>query len=581
MQTLKKLLFLLSPDEIKYATFLLILISLTALLDMIGIASIFPFVAVLTNPDLINTNHTLNYIFQISSIFGIVNHQQFIFALGIFTFLFLIISLAFKSLTIYLQTQFVHTCEHSIGKRIIEGNLQQPYSWFLSRSNSDFGKNILSEINLIILNGLHPLIELVSKSLIVIILMTLLVIVDAKLAFVISLIISIVYLLIFYFFRRFVDRIGKECLKNDQLRFDVVIGSFSAIKEIKIGGLEQTYINIFSRCSKIFAQTRAFLQVIAQLPRFILEAVTFGGVLLMTFYLMSQTNNLNAALPIISLFIFAGYRLIPAAQHIYTSFAQITFVIPSLNKLYYNLRNLETFNESQDLNDLIFHKKITLQNIHYNYPNSSQKVLKDISLVIPVKSIIGFVGATGSGKTTLIDIILGLLVGQKGSLEVDGKLITKNNVRSWQRSIGYVPQQIYLSDDTVAANIAFGSNPKRINKDLIEKVSKIANLHEFIINELPQQYQTIIGETGVGLSGGQRQRIGIARALYREPKLLIMDEATSALDNLTEKKIIQAIKNLKKNMTIILVTHNLYIIKACDLIFELDKGMVINRKTKI
>ena len=578
MQILKKLLFLLSPDEIKRATLLLIFITLTALLDMAGVASILPFVAVLTNPDLIDTNYALNYVFKISSIFGVVNHQQFIFALAIFTFLLLIISLAFKSLTIYLQTQFVHMCEHSIGKRIIERNLQQPYSWFLSRRSSDFGKNILSEINLIIINGLHALLELISKSLIVIILIILLMIVDVKLAFIISLMIGIVYLIIFYLVHRFISRIGKECLKNNQLRFGAASESFSAIKEIKIGGLEQTYIDIFSRYSKIFAQTQASLQVTSHLPRFILEGVAFGGVLIMIFYLMSQTNTLNAALPIISLFIFAGYRLIPAAQYIYTSFTQIVFAIPLLNKLYDNLKNLETLNDSQNLDDLILHKKITLKNIFYKYPNSSKTVLKNISLVIPAKSIIGFVGATGSGKTTLIDIILGLLVGQRGLLEVDGKLITKNNVRSWQRSIGYVPQQIYLSDDTVAANIAFGSKLKCINQDLIEKVSKIANLHEFIINELPHQYQTTIGETGVRLSGGQRQRIGIARALYRKPKLLIMDEATSALDNLTEKKIIKAIKNLKKNMTIILITHNLSIVKACDLIFELDEGMVINTK---
>ena len=185
-------------------------------------------------------------------------------------------------------------------------------------------------------------------------------------------------------------------------------------------------------------------------------------------------------------------------------------------------------------------------------------------------------GATGSGKTTTVDIILSLLEPQKGTLEVDDQVITQHNSRAWQRSIGYVPQQIYLSDNTISANIAFGVDPKNINQEIVEKVSKIANLHEFVTNELPKNYQTTIGERGVRLSGGQRQRIGIARALYHNPKVLILDEATSALDNLTEKAVMDAIDNLSKNITIILIAHRLSTVKKCDRIYLLDKGELKN-----
>jgi ABC-type multidrug transport system fused ATPase/permease subunit len=261
------------------------------------------------------------------------------------------------------------------------------------------------------------------------------------------------------------------------------------------------------------------------------------------------------------------------------SFTQITFIGPSLKKLYDDLKNIEAVKENQDQGVFSFNKTITLNNICYNYPSSSRAALKDINLSITSKSTIGLVGVTGCGKTTTVDIILGLLEPQTGTLEVDGKIITKQNSRSWQRFIGYVPQHIFLADDTVAANIAFGVEPADISQAAVEKASKIANLHNFIIGELPKKYQTTIGERGVRLSGGQRQRIGIARALYHNPQLLILDEATSALDNQTEKAVMDAINNLGKNITIILIAHRLNTVKRCDKIFLLEKGKLKNEGT--
>ena len=579
MKIFKKLFFLLSPHERKRAGILLIMIIIMALLDMIGIASILPFIAVLTNPSLIETNIFLNTVYQASIKFGVETNQEFLFFLGVLVFLILITSLTFKALTTYVQVRFVYMQEYSIGKRLVEGYLHQPYAWFLSRHSADLGKTILSEVSQIIGNGIRPLMELIAKSILTIAIITLLFSIDPKLTLIVGLSIGLAYLLVFYFVRNFLNRSGKERLANNQLRFTAVSEAFGAIKEVKVGRLEKAYIQSFSNSSQNFARTIASSQVVAQLPRFILEAIAFGGILLMILYKMTQSGNFNDSLPIISLYVFAGYRLMPALQQIYTSLTQLTFVGPSIDKLHSDLKSLKPLNTNHDEDVLIFNREINLHHIHYNYPNTSRTALKDINLTIPLKSTVGLVGSTGCGKTTTIDIILGLLEPQKGTLEVDGKVITEQNSRAWQRSIGYVPQHIYLSDDTVMANIAFGVEPKDINHDMIKKVSKIANLHQFVTDELPKQYQTTIGERGVRLSGGQRQRIGIARALYHNPKVLVLDEATSALDHQTEQEVMKAINNLNKKITIILIAHRLNTVKNCDIIYKLDKGQLIAQGT--
>jgi ATP-binding cassette, subfamily B, bacterial PglK len=575
MRAFKKLLFLLSSNERKRAGLLLIMILIMAFFDMIGVASILPFIAVLSNPSLIETNFFLNTMFQISSIFGVETKQQFFFSLGTLLFLLLIISISFRALTSYAQIRFILMSEYSIGKRFMEGYLNQPYSWFLSRNSADLGKNILSEVTSLALSCISPFIELISKGIIAIALITLLVIVDPKIALFVGFSFGATYLCIFYIVRNYLDRSGKERFINNRLRFTVVSEAFGAAKEIKVGGLEKTFIKSFKNSSQIFTSTQASAKVIALLPRFILEAVAFGGILIIILYTIKKEGNFNSALPLVSLYVFAGYRLMPALQQIYSSFTALTFAGPTLNKLYGELKNLEPFDENQEHGILPFHKNITLKNINYRYPGAAGSALKNINLTISRKSIVGLVGPTGSGKSTVIDIILGLLEAEKGTLEVDGTHITKKNTRSWQRSIGYVPQHIYLSDSTVAANIAFGVEPNDINQDMVERCAKIANLDNFIVHELPKKYQTIIGERGVRLSGGQRQRIGIARALYHSPQVLILDEATSALDNQTEQVVMNAVNNLGKDITIIIIAHRLNTVKKCDIIFKFEKGQLI------
>ena len=382
-----------------------------------------------------------------------------------------------------------------------------------------------------------------------------------------------VYVITYAFVRKYLVYLGKERLKKNKLRFTAVAEVFNAFKEIKVGVLEKIYIKRFSEPAKILARHEASAKVLGSIPQFALEAIAFGGMLLLILFLMSKTGTLNTVLPLIALYAFAGYRLMPAIQRIY-SLSQLRFVGPSLDALIEDLENLKQFNLYENKKFLKFKEKVTLNKVHFNYPNSTKSVLNDISLCIPAQSTIGIVGPTGSGKTTTIDIILGLLKPTKGTLEIDNTTINRENYRSWQRTVGYVPQEIYLSDDTVASNIAFGVDKEDINQEAVENAARISNLHEFVINELPMQYNTNVGERGIKLSGGQRQRIGIARALYHKPQLLILDEGTSSLDNITEHTIMDTLNRIKKDITIILIAHRLNTVKNCDNIFVLQDGQV-------
>ena len=572
MQIIKNFLFLFTFHEIKRVILLAVMILIMALLEIIGVVSILPFVAVLTNPTLIETNSILNSMFNISIKYGVENEQQFLFILGILVFAMLVISLSFKAITTYAQHRFVQMREFTIGTRLFESYIRQPYSWFLNRHSADLGKNVLSEIQAIIGNGLNPLIELLAKGTVAIAIILLLIVVDIKLALFVGLILGGSYSIIFYILRNFLKKIGKSRLDNNKSRFLTLSEAFGAIKEIKVRSMEKIYVSRFAVPSKNYARTTALSQIIKHLPRFFLEAIAFGGAMLLILYLMLKKGNFNEAFPVIALYIFAGYRLIPSLQQIYNSLTQITFINPSLSALVNDLKNLNEIKPNINEDTILFNKQISLNNIQYSYPNSQRLILKNINLTINAKSIVGLVGPTGSGKTTIVDIILGLLENKKGNLEVDGKIITKKNIQSWQHLIGYVPQNIYLIDDTIASNIAFGIDKESIDLNAVKKASKIANLHDFVENELVKKYQTMIGERGVRLSGGQKQRVGIARALYHNPRLLVLDEATSALDNQTEQAVMDAVNNLSKNITIILIAHRLSTVKICDEIYLLNNG---------
>jgi ABC-type multidrug transport system fused ATPase/permease subunit len=490
-------------------------------------------------------------------------------------FLALLLSLGFKAFATHIQVRFTMMQEYSIGRRLIKGYLAQPYSWFLQKNSAELGKNILSQVNFVITGAGQQIFFLACHGFTAVALLLLLVAVEPLLSLSIILGICLIYGLIYRAVSETLSRTGAERHASNDARFRAVSEAFGAVKEVKLGSLEKAYLARFDDPARIFAANQATATSISQLPRFALEGVAFGGILSVVIFLIAKTGDFSSAMPTIALFAFAGYRIMPALQGIYSSATQLRFTLPQLNALYDDLMNLEASSpQSCEVEKTKLIDQITLTDVEYTYPAAETPALKGLSLNIKAGSVVGFVGPSGSGKTTCIDLLLGLLAPRSGEFKVDGKVINSTNIRSWRRDIGYVPQQIYLSDDTIAANIALGSDDGEINMAAVQDAASIANLHDFVTSNLPLGYQTKIGERGVRLSGGQRQRIGIARALYHKPQILVLDEATSALDNLTEQLVMESVHKLGKNITVILVAHRLSTIIECDKIFLLVDGRI-------
>jgi ABC-type multidrug transport system fused ATPase/permease subunit len=572
MKTFKNFLFICSYTGKKKLIFLYFFPVFTSLSEIIGIISVMPFVAILADPKLVEKNIIINKIYNFTSVLGIDTISEFtFFLLIIFCFLYSL-SLILRVVGIFIQEKYFAFQEYRLATLLMEHYLQHSYSWFLNRNSSVLGSKILSEVGKLVSLAIVPFFQLINSLVAIIFLIFLLLLVNYKITMIIILVFSFSYISIYFFTKNFLSQVGKIRLELNKARFKSISETFNAIKEIKLSGLENFYLKSFVDPSKSYYQHAKSVTLIGQLPRYILEGVAIVAFLLMIFFSASQ-KNLIEILPFLAVYFFAGYRLMPALQNIYLSISQLRFAGPTINALHSDIKDFQKIKINKTNEKLFLKKSIVLNKIYYSYPNDSSRIiLKNINLAIKANSTVGFIGATGSGKTTLIDLILGLLQPQSGSIEVDGIIIDQKNIKRWQNLIGYVPQNIYLSDDSVAANIAFGVEKENINLSQVMNVAKLANVHEFVTNNLKNQYYTNIGERGVRLSGGERQRIGIARALYHTPSLLILDEATSALDNITEKIVMDTINNISNTITILIIAHRLETVKNCDNLFVLESG---------
>lgn len=576
MSNFHKIYYLfLSQNQFQIVMLLIALLGMAAM-QTLGVASILPFVAVLVNPETIETNRYLAYSYKF---IGLNNQNNFLLFLGTCTLAVLILSNMISALAIRSMIKFITMQEHLLSQKLFEKYLHKPYTFFLSRNSSELTKNIITEVSRSVSGVLKPFLDIIARFLIVITIISLLLLVDPVLAILVLMVCGGSYLLVYNIFQAKLIANGNKSVMVMSERYKIINEAFGGIKDIKLLGKEKKYFQCYEIPSFNYAKCETIRQSITDLPKYALETIIFGGILLILLYLIGLKQDMGKILPFLALYTFAGYRLMPALQRAFAQLTTLRFHIPGLERIYQDMQNLDQKILPHSVNvqnqALRFNHSISLQNVSYCYPESRVNVLKNINLTIQANTTIGFVGSTGSGKTTLIDIILGLLALCEGEMFVDDIKINQNNIRNWQNKIGYVPQNIFLADDTITQNIALGETDNDIDFEGIKHAAQIANIDEFITNDLPNGYNTQVGERGVKLSGGQRQRIGIARAIYHKPKLLVLDEATSALDGISEETVMSAINNLSGKKTIILIAHRLTTIKQCDLIHIIKDGRIL------
>lgn len=550
---------------------LAVVLVVRAAVELVGVASIMPFMAVVADPTVIETNPLLRWAY---ATLGFTSITSFVTALGIAVVIFLVLANGASALAVYGTTQFSWRLHHRLAMRLIRGYLSQPYSFFLHRNSASFGKTLLNECQEVIRGVLEPILNVGAKVLVIGAVVALLVTLDPVLAAVVVVVVGGSYGVLYTAIKAKQRRLGQVRVSANNERFKVINEAFGGIKDVKVLQREATFVDRFRPASEQYSQAMASNSVVSKIPRYFFDMVAFGGIVLVVVFYLRRGEGIAQILPVVSLYAFAGYRLMPEIQQLFQAAAQVRFGHAALEDLSADLSLFaESGNETPCGGDIPFSSAIRVCDVTFAYPHASRPALRGVTLRIERNQTVGLVGPSGSGKTTLVDLLLGLFSPDDGVVSIDGRRLSSENVSGWKEQVGYVPQHIFLTDDSIAGNVAFGVPSEKIDLGRVEEAARIAHLHEFI-ETLPEGYDTTVGERGVRLSGGQRQRIGIARALYHDPAVLILDEATSALDGATENAVMEAIRVLSGKKTIILIAHRLSTVEAADVIWMLQDGRV-------
>lgn len=574
---IRELFSLLTKRERRNLFLLFAAIVVMAGLEVVSVASIMPFLSVASDPGVIHTNEYLAWAYQVG---GFTETSSFLIALGTASLVALVVSNGFIVLTTWAMFRYVWGRNHSLSRRLLRSYLGRPYEYFLTHNTAELGKNVLEEVREITTQMLSPALKGTAKGIVALAVIGFLVFVNPVVAVMISGVLGLAYAVLYALVRERLSHAGAGRVQANTKRYEAVNEAFGGIKAVKLSHKEPFFVERYADFSKRYAKYQALYQVINRAPRYVLEAVAFGGIIIIAVYLIGSGQRIRQVIPILGLYAFAGYRLMPALQQAFRGLASARFNIAALRMLLEDLQKPEergVFNGSAGSRPLReaplrLERQLQMYDVGYRYPGAAEWAVRNVDIRIEAYSTVGFVGRTGSGKTTVIDLIVGLLSPVEGEISVDESELDGDNIQRWQKCIGYVPQEIYLSDDTIANNIAFGLREEGIDMDQVREAARKAQLYSFVEDELPDRWDTVVGERGVKLSGGQRQRIGIARALYRQPSVLVLDEGTSSLDQATEANVMEAIRNLEESYTIIMIAHRLRTVEKADKIILLENG---------
>ena len=547
-----------------------------AVFQVVGITSIFPFLAIAADPERIRRSH---FGTRFLGLFPQMDNRQLLLIAGLIAVAGLLASNAVNLLAEYARTRYTQSFGHWMRVRLLRQMASQPYVYFLQRNSGILLKKVLGDVTNYTTGVLLPLLDSLARALTAVLLLATVFLVQPVIAVSAAIVLGGFYLIVF----RLLARKRREVDENLRISAAGLIREahqmLGGIKPVKVHRAEEHFLARFSRHSAIVAQMGARVPVFGNSARYLVEPLAFGGLVVAVLLLAARGRDFSDILPNLGVMAIAGYRLLPSLQLLYSQLTQVSSMRHAVNEVYDEFVAAETGGSIQPMitTDALARAKpfewndsITLREVSFRYPGESRPALDRISLTIAKNSSLGVIGPTGSGKSTFVDLLLGLYQPMEGEILIDGIALTSDLVPSWQASVGYVPQDIFLIDDTIARNVAFGLSDKEIDRERLREACALAQILDFIETESRNGFDTIVGERGIRLSGGQRQRVGLARALYHRPSLLILDEATSALDIATEAKLLDALRALAGKLTMVVAAHRLSAVANCDQLVDLS-----------
>ena len=574
---LNKISYILNRYQKIRLVILLFMIFVGSFVELIGVSAVLPLVSAVITPDIIRTDKKYRFL---SDILGTQDIRTFILYMALILVGIYILKNVYITCMYDVTYRFTYNNQRRVALRLMRCYMGQDYIFHTSQNVADLMRNITTDVNgffIVVINVL----QLITETAVCVVLTVFLMIQDITTTLLLIALLSVFLFIVMVVFKKRLKKMGEESriAASDMSRY--LIQAFGGIKEIKVANIEEFFVSKYDESYSRFAGIGQRQQLLNIVPRPIMETVCIGGLLLFMSARIYLGADIAKFIPTMSIFAVAAVRMLPSFNRISGYISQISFNLPSVDAVYKDLKGIEEL-EKQTADTKVEHKEIALEkavrlmNVSFAYPSRPDRVIfNDVTLDIPVRQSIAFVGPSGAGKTTLADMILGVLKPDKGNIYADDKDIYEYS-DGWHDIVGYIPQSIFLTDDTVRANVAFGIEPDRIDDKKVWKALEEAQLADFI-REQPEGLDCNVGDKGVRLSGGQRQRIGIARALYREPEILVLDEATSALDNDTETAVMEAIDSLAGTKTMIIIAHRLSTIKNCDRVYEVRDGRVFDK----
>lgn len=572
LTVIKNILGVLDRQTTKYYIALQLFFLLAAFFQVIGIASIGPFITVLSNPDMIHTNSVLAYVYELG---GFTSELQFIFATAIGSLVLILLSNAIAGLTMWFTYRFSISLGSHLQRTVYRSFLFRNYLFHKTQNYNKLISVIAQQIPRFVYMLFQPFLLLTSQLFVVVIILIGLIILDPVLALLAGLIIGGSYMVTYVLVRKALVRHGEVVSRRNDRIQSILSESFIGIKDVRLGSMEQNYINQFDSINTLGLRSQAFIALSGELPKFIIESISFGAILVLALVLLSTQSDIRLVVPILSIYALAGYKLLPTMQQVYKSISSLSGHGSVAKIVRKELEALKQYEEAPAATEAMDIETVELNDISFSYPNAEQKAVDQVSLNFQRGYIYSLAGHSGSGKSTLADLLLGLLTPESGRIVVNGHTLTKDNLSAFRNSLSYVAQNIFILDDNVINNVAFGVPEDQIDLDRVRQAITMANADDFV-STLPKGLETNLGQDGKLLSGGQRQRIGIARALYKQSDLLVLDEPTSALDMESEFKLLTTLNKIKSNLIILIISHRPASIRMSDQIILMDQGAVVS-----